>query len=151
MKIRATTALLVVLALVLLGACGGDSDDTDEAAGGTATEEAAANGEVSFTEPEDGAEVSTPVLVKMEAKDFTIEPAGEVREGAGHFHIMVDTECVAAGQVIPNDATHVHFGKAQTEAELPLPAGEHELCLQAADGAHTALDLTDEITIEVSG
>jgi hypothetical protein len=149
MKIRTTKALLVVLALILVGACGGESDSTDETAGGTATEEASTQGEVSFAEPEDGAEVSTPVKVKMEAKDFTIEPAGEVREGAGHFHIMVDTECVAAGQVIPNDATHVHFGKAQTEAELPLPAGEHELCLQAADGAHTALDLADTITVQV--
>ena len=104
---------------------------------------------VRFTEPEDGAEVIGAVKVKMAATDFTIEPAGAVKPGAGHFHIMIDTDCVATGQPIPMDDKHMHYGKAQMEAELTLRAGEHTLCLQAGDGAHTALDLTHEITIKV--
>jgi hypothetical protein len=104
---------------------------------------------VKFLEPTDGAKVAGPVKVRMEATGFTIEPAGEVKEGAGHFHIIVDGDCVAVGQVIPKDDTHLHYGMGQTEAEITLGAGSHTLCLQAGDGAHTALDLTDKITIEV--
>jgi uncharacterized protein DUF4399 len=106
---------------------------------------------VSIASPEDGATVESPFGVSMEADGFTIEPAGEVREGTGHFHLMVDAGCVAPGQEIPEDGSHVHFGDGATEADLDLPPGEHTLCLQAGDGAHTALDLTDEITITVVG
>jgi hypothetical protein len=62
---------------------------------------------------------------------------------------MVDAPCVEPGTVIPNDAQHVHLGAGQTSTELPLPAGEHTLCLQAGDGAHTALDTTREVTFTV--
>jgi hypothetical protein len=34
----------------------------------------------------------------------------------------------------------MHYGKAQTEAELTLTPGVHTLCLQAADGSHVALE-----------
>lgn len=106
---------------------------------------------VSIASPEDGATVESPVSVSMEANGFSIEPAGSVREGAGHFHLMVDASCLAAGQVIPEDAEHLHFGDGATETEVDLPAGEHTLCLQAGDGAHTALPLTDRVTITVAG
>lgn len=33
---------------------------------------------------------------------------------------------------------------------MPLEPGEHSLCLQTGDGVHTALDLTDEISITVA-
>jgi hypothetical protein len=65
---------------------------------------------------------------------------------------MVDTDCLAAGQVVPKDDTHLHYGKGQLEAELALPPGLHTLCLQAADGAHIALageGMTQRITITV--
>lgn len=121
-----------VVALVLAGCGGGQPART-----------------VNFMEPRDGATVSSPVTVKMQAEGITIEPAGTVREGAGHFHIMIDTPCVPSGQVIPQDDNHRHYGKAQTEATLELAPGQHTLCLQAADGAHNALPLTNEITITV--
>jgi hypothetical protein len=105
---------------------------------------------VSITSPDDGATVESPFGVSMEAEGFTIEPAGEVREGAGHLHLMVDADCVAPGETIPEDANHLHFGDGATETELDLPPGEHTMCLQAGDGVHTALDLTDEITITVA-
>ena len=107
---------------------------------------------VFFTSPADGAEVSSPVHVTLGAENFTIEPAGEVKTGAGHLHIMVDTACVAAGEIIPKDATHLHYGQGQLEADLELAPGPHTLCLQAADGAHTALagdGLTQTIAVTV--
>lgn len=106
---------------------------------------------VELAYPYDGAEVASPVALTMAATGFVVEPAGEVRDGAGHLHVMVDVPCVEPGEVIPRDEAHVHFGDGQTGTSLDLEPGTHTLCLQAADGAHTALDLTDELTIEVVG
>jgi hypothetical protein len=59
--------------------------------------------------------------------------------------------CVDPGQVIPKDDQHVHLGQGQTEASLPLAPGQHTLCVQAGDGAHTALPVTRTVTFTVSG
>jgi len=125
-----------VLVLVLaLAACSGD--DAEESS-------------VSFGNVSDGDTVSSPLTVEFEtAGDFTIEEAGEINENAGHMHVMVDVDCVAVGEVIPGDDNHIHFGDGSTSADLDLEPGEHTLCLQAGDGEHTALDLTDEITVTV--
>jgi hypothetical protein len=79
----------------------------------------------------------------------TIEPAGEVQEGAGHFHVMVDVGCVEPGEVIPSDDDHLHFGDGSSETSVELEPAEHALCLQVGDGVHTALDATHEITVTV--
>ena len=168
MRVGARSAVVVTVVLLVIGAgCGDDGGQEDTAASTTASSAATttttasaptraslpAGAAVSFVEPATGATVTSPVKVKMQATNFTIEPAGEVKPGAGHFHIIVDAAggCLPPGEVIPNDATHLHYGKAQTEAELMLAPGSHSLCLQVGDGAHTALDLTDTITITVSG
>ncbi len=107
---------------------------------------------VTFVEPKNGATVSSPVTVKMAAENFTVEPAGEVKAGAGHLHITVDGECTPAGQVVTKDDAHLHYGKGQVEATLDLSAGPHTLCLQAGDGAHIALPgagMTQKINISV--
>lgn len=142
----------VLIAVVLVAAaCGDDEDAVDATTTTEAPEPARQEASVSFASPEDGAEVTSPVRVAMEAAGITIEPAGEVREGGGHFHVMVDVGCVEPGETVPGDTEgYHHFGKAQTEAELELDPGDHTLCLQVGDGAHTALDLTDEITITVA-
>ncbi len=101
---------------------------------------ASAEPRVYFVEPADGASAASPLKVVMAAENFVIEPASDVvAEGRGHLHIMVDTPCVEAGQGIPKDETHLHYGKGQLEAELELAPGQHTLCLQAADGLHVAL------------
>jgi len=107
---------------------------------------------VFFTNLNDGDTVGSPVMVQWNAENFTIEPAGEVKAGAGHLHIIVDAACVTAGQIVPADDNHLHYGKAQTEATLELTPGTHTLCLQAADGVHTALagdGATQVVTITV--
>ena len=70
---------------------------------------------VYFAELQDGATVTAPVKVVMAADGFVVEPASEtVIEGHGHLHIMVDTDCVAAGQGVPKDETHLHFRQRPT-------------------------------------
>jgi hypothetical protein len=106
-------------------------------------------GSVSLTEPDDGATVAGGVALRMLAEEITIEPAGEAREGAGHFHVVADAGCIETGEAIPRDGDHVHFGQGQAEGKIYLEPGEHQLCLQAGDGVHAALGATDEITINV--
>ncbi|MEE8331207.1 MAG: DUF4399 domain-containing protein [Acidimicrobiia bacterium] len=109
-----------------------------------------AEGRVFFEEPRDEAVVVSPVPVVMGAEGFIIEPASEgVGDGRGHFHIIIDRPCVQPRLTVGADGEHLHFGGGQETALLELEPGEHTLCLQVADGSHTALDLTDEIAIIV--
>lgn len=128
-----------------------DDEETSVSTSSRAEGSDVANASVSITSPADGAEVDSPFDVVMAATGFTVEPAGDVGDGAGHFHLMVDTTCAAPGDLIPDDATHLRLGDGTSETVLALTAGEHTLCLQAGDGQHAALDLTDEITITVRG
>jgi hypothetical protein len=134
-----------VLALFLFAsACGGDDDDSTEASGPASAE---------IFSPVEGAEVSNPVTVGCKVQGITLEPQGigKVTEGRGHLHLIVDNGCVEAGQPIPPDGTpgynHVGYGKFQTAASIDLTPGQHTLCLQVGNGAHIALDLTDEVTV----
>lgn len=149
-------------AAVALAACGDDGDTTDEttpaATGSPAADTSPATGTspaadasvaASFVTPADGATVTSPVDVQMQATGIDIAPAADAVEGAGHFHIMVDTTCVETGEVIPSDDAHRHFGDGSTTASLELAAGEHTLCLQLGDNNHSAVGSTDEITITV--
>ncbi|MEZ4710830.1 MAG: DUF4399 domain-containing protein [Caldilineaceae bacterium] len=95
---------------------------------------------VHFVIPRDGAVTPAQVDVVMAAAGLVVEPAGAVAEGAGHFHILVDTDFVEPGAVIPKDEQHLHFGSGQLTTTLELAPGEHTLRLQFADGAHTALE-----------
>ncbi|MCB0368359.1 MAG: DUF4399 domain-containing protein [Bdellovibrionales bacterium] len=93
---------------------------------------------VDFQSPKDGAEVKNPIEVKMMVEGMKVIPAGKDLKDkkSGHHHLLIDTGSIPAGQVIPADEKHLHFGKGQTETKINLPPGEHELTLQFADGAH---------------
>lgn len=127
----------VAAAGLLLGACGDDGNS------------GADDAEVEFAGISDGDTVASPVSISFEVEGITVSPAGDVVDGEGHFHVMIDVPCVAVGETIPNDDNHKHFGDGSTSAELELEPGEHTLCLQLGDGAHAALEPTDEITITV--
>jgi len=107
---------------------------------------------VFFTNLSDGATVSSPLKVTMAAENFVIQPAGEIVDGSGHLHILVDTDCTPVGEVVIKDDTHLHYGQGQLEAKLTLSPGQHTLCLQAANGAHIALPgagMTQKVTVTV--
>ncbi|MSQ21902.1 MAG: DUF4399 domain-containing protein [Dehalococcoidia bacterium] len=114
---------------------------------GTVTEQR----KVSFSEPAIGAQVISPFIVKMAAQSLVVEPAtAGIHEGAGHHYIIVDADLPTAGQPIPSDAQHLHFGKAQTEATLDLAPGKHTLRLVFADGNHSPYDPAVTSAIEVT-
>jgi len=107
---------------------------------------------VYFMEPMDGATVESPVKVKFGLKGMTVRPAGELVAGTGHHHLLVDVPGPKSGDPIPADASHLHFGKGQTETEVKLAPGAHVLKMQFADGLHQSygdgMSATVRITVK---
>ena len=97
---------------------------------------APAGAKVAFVELAEGAAVKSPLKVRFSVEGMTVKPAGELAAGTGHFHVLIDVPAGAAGEVVPKDEAHLHFGQGQTEAELTLTPGEHSLTLLFADGQH---------------
>ena len=97
---------------------------------------------VSFSNVKDGDTVPSKFVYKFEVTGYTLSPAAEgLKEGTGHHHIVIDDPKAAPGfypkgEAIPFDATHKHYGKAQTEGELELEPGKHKLTLQFANALH---------------
>ena len=111
-----------------------------------------AGGKVTITEPANGAAVSSPVTVKFGISGMELSPAGTEKPNAGHHHLLIDQTLADPKAAIPADAHHKHFGKAQTEATIELPAGQHTLQLVLGDHNHIPHDppvQSDVITITV--
>lgn len=105
-----------------------------------------------FISPADGETVSGPVTVRFGLRGMGVAPAGTLAEGTGHHHLIVDAPLPPAGQPIPNDARHLHFGKGQTETTLTLAPGKHTLQLLVGDHSHVPHDpvvASEVITITV--
>jgi hypothetical protein len=105
---------------------------------------------VYFIEPKDGATVTSPFKVAFGLNGMALEPAGEIKANSGHHHLLINLPPIAAGQTIPVDGTHLHFGKAQTEAEIMLPPGNYKLTMQFANGAHLSYGPAMAATINVT-
>jgi hypothetical protein len=111
---------------------------------------------VYFKTPGDGEEITGQLIdgkvrvkVVMEVEGLTVRPAGEVVEGTGHHHIIIDKESIAKGEVVPTDGQHIHFGKGQTVTEIAVEPGDHTLTLQFADGAHQSYGAELSATVKV--
>ncbi|WP_175041781.1 DUF4399 domain-containing protein [Duganella vulcania] len=91
---------------------------------------------VSFVEPADGATVSSPFKVKFAVSGMDVKPAGDMTANTGHHHLLINAAPVKAGEVVPADEHHIHFGKGQTETEVKLPPGTYTLSMQFANGLH---------------
>jgi hypothetical protein len=109
--------------------------------------------EVSFSNLRDGVRVASPVLVQFAVRGMGVAPAGQMREGTGHHHLLVDRALPSrVGDPIPFDDTHRHYGKGQTDALLDLPPGRHTLRLLFADHEHRPYFVySREIAIQVLG
>jgi len=114
---------------------------------------APAGAEVYIISPKDGATVSEKVTVQFGLKGIGVAPAGVDKPMTGHHHLLVDvSELPPAGQPIPKDETHIHFGGGQTETTLTLKPGTHTLQLELGDQNHLPFDpalVSKKITIHV--
>ena len=102
----------------------------------------AANAEVYFISPTDGAVVQGPVTVRFGLKGMGIAPAGVKFDNTGHHHLLVDTDLSEVKLDAPLPATDkiLHFGKGQTETTLTLSPGKHTLQIVLADYLHVSFD-----------
>lgn len=105
---------------------------------------------IDFISPKNGDVVPTTFIVKMAVTGMKVAPAGEIVEGTGHHHLLINTSDISEGQVIPNDTQHKHFGKGQTETEVSLQPGKYKLTLQFADGAHRSYGEKLRKSIEIT-
>ncbi len=112
---------------------------------------AAAAQTVDFTEPKNGAEVSSPFKVKFAVTGMEVKPAGSMDSNTGHHHLIINGDSMKVGESIPFDEKHLHFGKGQTETDVTLPPGTYKLTMQFANGAHQSYGpgLSKSITVTV--
>jgi len=110
--------------------------------------------EVYFINLEDGATVSSPVLIQFGARGLGIAPAGVEKEKTGHHHLIIN-EAIEGEELdapIPSDDQHRHFGGGQTEVTVELPVGTHVLQLVMGDHNHIPHDppvMSERITVTV--
>ncbi|MEZ5565770.1 MAG: DUF4399 domain-containing protein [Gammaproteobacteria bacterium] len=97
---------------------------------------APAGASVSILSPRNGDEVTSPVKVVFDIQGMVLAPAGDPTPDSGHHHLLIDTPLPDLSQPIPADDQHIHFGKAQTEAEVTLTPGTHTLQLLLGDTHH---------------
>jgi hypothetical protein len=105
---------------------------------------------VSFLEPADGATVGSPFKVKFAVNGMEVKPAGAIEANSGHHHLLINADAVKAGEPVPFDDRHLHFGKGQTEAELKLAPGNYVLTMQFANGAHQSYGAPMSKSIKVT-
>jgi hypothetical protein len=117
------------------------------------TTKAPEGAEVYIVSPKDGATLGQEFTVVFGLKGMGVAPAGTKKEGTGHHHLLIDvTELPTAGQPIPKDAQHMHFGNGQTETTLKLTPGMHTLQLELGDENHIPFEpplVSKKITVHV--
>lgn len=119
---------------------------------GTPLPEVPAGAKVFFKNLKDGSTVKSPVKIEMGVEGMKLDTAGAIVSGSGHHHLLVDAgDSIPAGLAVPKDSTHLHFGKAQSVADVALTPGKHTLTLQFADGIHRSYGarLAKTITVVV--
>lgn len=118
----------------------------------TALPSAFAADRVFFESPADGATVTAPLKVKFGLEGMKIAPLGDMTANTGHHHLIINGQVIKAGETVPADEKHLHFGKGQTETEITLPPGKYTLTLQFGNGAHQSYGpgMSKTITVTVA-
>jgi hypothetical protein len=148
-------SLLWLLPAALV-ACGNPTPETTE----TTTEVATpaepdylavpAGARVFFANITEGQELTSPVIVDMGVEGMGIEPAGALKEGTGHHHIIINGSTIVKGETVPADAMNIHYGKGQTSDTLVLEPGKYSLTLQFANGFHQSYGDQMSATVNVT-
>ena len=146
------SSLSILAGALLLGSGLAVAHDAAPAAGIERTK--APHGAKVFIEsPKNGAKVGQDVLVKFGVSGIDIKPAGDATPNTGHHHLLIDGKELPPGDApIPNDATHKHYGKGQTEDTIHLEPGTHTLQLDFGDTRHMQFNpplVSKKITIHV--
>ena len=156
MKLKLLTASTIIITMI---ACNQTSKKDNQNSGETTVKQEqvidisatiAKDSGVYFVNLKDGEKVKSPLFIEMGIKGMEVEPAGKIDEGKGHHHLIIDGSYTEKGQIVPKDATHLHFGKGQTSDTLQLNPGNHTLTLQFANGAHESYGQNWSKTITIN-
>ena len=108
---------------------------------------------VTITSPQNGATVSGPVTIKLQATGVKIAPATVQQPGTAHHHLFVDHDLTWLRDTIPSGSPGViHLGRGQTEFVLDsLKPGPHRVIALLADWRHIPLNplVSDTVTFTV--
>jgi hypothetical protein len=103
--------------------------------------------------PQDGQRIKGGFWCRFGLRNMGIARAGDKTENAGHHHLLIDVkDDLKAGDTIPADKNHVHFGAGQSEARIELPPGKHTLQLVLGDAEHKVFNppvVSKKVTITV--
>ena len=103
--------------------------------------------------PNDGQRIKGGFWCRFGLRNMGIARAGDKTPNAGHHHLFVDlNEPIKAGDTIPSDKNHIHFGAGQSEARVELPPGKHTLQLVLGDAEHKIFNpplVSKKITVTV--
>ena len=135
-------ALLSALAVGMAAACGGGGGGTvgtTDTGDGDPDVDIIYHGDevtfvkdekIFFVEPEDGAQVTSPVRVVMDTEGLIVRRRFEPQKRYGHHHILIDQPNIpGCGERIPVDDQHIHYHATEEEAFLDLSPGQHTLTL----------------------
>jgi uncharacterized protein DUF4399 len=133
------TAAFIVFGFALLSSAAFAQDVAKPAP--LAKPKAPSGATVFIVSPKDGETVGQDVLVKFGVNGIVLAPATDATANTGHHHLLIDQkELPPADAPIPSDATHKHYGKAQTEDTIHLEPGDHTLQLDFGNFAHMQFD-----------
>jgi len=97
--------------------------------------------ELYIISPKDGETLGQDVTVRFGLRGMGVSPAGTMKEGTGHHHLLIDADVLPPlDQPIPADDRHKHFGGGQTEVTIKLAPGKHTLQLDLGDALHMQFD-----------
>ena len=155
---RRNARLMFLAFLTVSAACGGAPPSKQNAPANppAASAPVATGPHVLFVQPQDGATVKSPVRFEFGIENYAISPVPKPaletpREGVGHHHLGVDTDCLAVGEVIPMGQPWIHFGDGRTGIEMQLTPGPHKFALQLGDDQHRTLNgLCSTISVTVA-
>jgi len=139
--------VLIIISFVFMFSC---SDKKKNISSDKEFVEVVKNNKVFFKWPKDGSSVASPVFIDMGVEGMLIEPAGVVKEGYGHHHILINQKYWPEGEVIPTSDSTLHFGMGQTDASIELEPGKYIISLQFADGVHVSYGESMSEYIEIN-
>ena len=162
MGIRVAQVVATATLTVAMAACSQEAPPaattTPAATPAAAAAPASSTGRVFFVTPKAGATIKSLSSVEFGSAGVTVAavPPGEltpamVRAGTIHYHLGTDTDCLAAGTVIPKADPWIHFGDGKNVIEMSLAPGPHRIAVQAGDDMHrTIAGLCEVINVTVA-
>lgn len=108
---------------------------------------------VEILEPQNGAVLSNPVKICLQANGLTVEPASMGRgEKRGHHHLLLDTSLPTnLKKYIPKNSHSIHLGNGADCKTLHFEPGEHVIraLFGYADHIPYVPPITDTVTFTV--